>query len=261
MSFHTNTKYVRPPVRLLHLPTFSTNQSLQDYSKEGEKEENPGPIPADSLAAESSKNKGVFSKNHNSTPSDVEGGKSTFTNIDTQGVTELEQASNKEERADKEDERRPDEEMGKIGPKYAEGVGGQGGEEGEGTRGVYSTRGTSLNESSYVGSGQGSSGSTGPDGPIPSKKSSVSTAPGYTAYVQDPTDRKPKGKNLTSEGFDDEKDHYADPTDIGGENDPARLAEAKILQQNEEDKAAGLPVTASGTSGNTYGGLGNDETL
>jgi len=182
--------------------------------------EGAGPVASDSLAAESD----AFSANRNSEASGVSGSNSTFANTNTSGATRLDPASDAEARQAQENwasER-----------SYPDAVGGQAKDLAvENTQGSSKTGGASSN---------------------------AGTAPSYVSsqYVDE---GGPKGKNLTEGGFGSDAKNASFNQDIGGKNDPGRLAEEKFQRVNADTAGtAGLPKQQGTTGENTYDTLGGD---
>ena len=69
----------------------------------------------------------------------------------------------------------------------------------------------------------------------------------------------PKGRNLTEGGFEsDDSKNASFNGDIGGKNDPGRLAEEKFIRDNANaSEHAGMPRQPGFTGSNTYEGLGD----
>ncbi|KUJ18392.1 uncharacterized protein LY89DRAFT_733063 [Mollisia scopiformis] len=182
--------------------------------------ESAGPVASDSLAAESD----TFSENRNSEPQSVSGSNSTFANTNTSGVIRLDPASDAESRQAQENwasER-----------SYPDALGGQSKRTAvENTQGSYQTGGSSSN---------------------------AGTAPSYvnSQYVDA---GGPKGKNLTEGGFDENAKNASFNQDIGGKNDPGRLAEQKFERENADAAGtAGMPKQQGVSGDNTYDTLGGD---
>ncbi|KAF2431312.1 hypothetical protein EJ08DRAFT_649113 [Tothia fuscella] len=70
-------------------------------------------------------------------------------------------------------------------------------------------------------------------------KSQGATAPSYTRDDRDETTQKPKGRNITEGGFDDSAPNASFNQDIGGKNDPGRLAEQKFAKDNASNPTRG----------------------
>jgi hypothetical protein len=89
--------------------------------------ERAGPVAADSLAAESTRQGGGFSENRGAEPLGVKGSSSTFANTDTSGATVLAPARDAKERDDNTTQNEvPNNLKGPGGLKFPEAVGGQG---------------------------------------------------------------------------------------------------------------------------------------
>lgn len=65
----------------------------------------------------------------------------------------------------------------------------------------------------------------------------------------------PKGSNLT-EGIEGNPKNASFNQDIGGKNDPGRLAEEKFARDNAEGGDAGMPTQKGGLGDNPYDTLG-----
>ncbi len=267
--------------------------------------ERAGPVAADSLAAESTRQGGGFSENRGAEPLGVKGSSSTFANTDTSGATILAPARDAKERDDNATQNEvPDNLKGPGGLKFPEAVGGQGDFPGvhdsenyfggsteakkeqtsrsdepvyqtkdsgskssgkqvsEGTEqashgghpkdetrkaGTDQTSGSDDRDETGKAGTEQASGSddiadskeekgteqpTGSDDPVDKTRETGSApsrdpAPGYTAHVASSSalGGKPKGKNLTEGGFDDDPSHNASfNPDIKSEEDPGREA-------------------------------------
>ncbi|KAH8426284.1 uncharacterized protein LDX57_004031 [Aspergillus melleus] len=189
--------------------------------------ESAGPVPNDSLAAESATKGGAFSENRNAQP-DAAGSRAA----NASGATELPSArvGAARENLDRQE-------------KYAEALGGQG-----------DFPGPHMPKSGYVG------GTTGAKKDLGIGKSQASGS-GYSQYNggQAPTyaadvtgqyadaaqygKAKPKGVNISEGGFGDDQPNASFNTDIGSENDPGRFAEHKFQRMAAESgpDAAGGP--------------------
>lgn len=93
----------------------------------------------------------------------------------------------------------------------------------------------------------------------PKETSNAGVAPSYVSsqYLHD---SKPKGKNLTEGGFDnDDSKNVSFRSEIGGKNDPSRLAEQKFMRENAQfANDAGFPRDKGTTRGTPYDALGGD---
>jgi len=162
-------------------------------------EERAGAVASDSLAAESTRAGGDFSRNRGSEPLGVAGANSTFANTNTSGADTLKPAPNSQSRkAATED----------SNDSYPPATGGQ-------------SKSTAIIDTT-------GSPETG------AATSHAGVAPTYlnSQYVDT---HGPKGKDLKEGGFDEGDDKNASFTsDIGDENDPGRLAESKFAEENAE---------------------------
>lgn len=146
--------------------------------------------------------------------------------------------------------------------KYAEGLGGQGTFDGSGDSDVYQASG-------IRGGGPGADDSRenynpGGSGGNPDSSDS-NTAPGYVASVQSQPAQtgKPKGKNITEGGFDDDPSNNASfNNEIGTENDPGRQAE-NDFQRNAQSAsgATGAFQRPGEGSDNQYDALKEEQNL
>lgn len=134
--------------------------------------------------------------------------------------------------------------------------GGKGSTEGEGRSGAK---------------GHGSTGGTGSSADVGGGDAGAradvhqgDTAPTYV-HPAHATGGKPKGKNLTEGGFDDDdvSKNASFNSDIGDENDPGRAAENKFARENAESGAdAGGGPRQKGVSGDgQYDVLETDQQL
>lgn len=244
-------------------------------------------MASDSLAAESVRAGGDFASNRDAAPMGVKGANSTLANTDTSGAVTLEAAPDRPSRGDEGlDER----------VKYPEGTGGQGGGKGgkwkggdvggpEGGKKEGSEKGSTGGEGGIVKGeekeerskaskggdaggadqkrGEGKSAGTGDSAGGEKGTQHVDTAPSYV-HAGQAAGGKPKGKNLTEGGFDDDDGKNASFTsNIGDENDPGRLAENKFEQENAESAAyvGGGPRQKKITGDGQYASLEDDQQL
>lgn len=68
--------------------------------------------------------------------------------------------------------------------------------------------------------------------------------------------QKPKGSNVTEGGFDSSAPNASFNGDVGGKNDPGRLAETAMAKSAAESGAAGGDNTVTSKSGLTKEGAG-----
>ena len=113
------------------------------------------------------------------------------------------------------------------------------------------------------GSSGGSSGSSGSGSRATGDESNAAAAPSaYSASQPSEGVMKPKGRNLTEGGFDaDESPNASFNNEIGGENDPGRMAENKFQRVAAESGiAAGGGHTQQGTtSEGQFNALGEEQ--
>ncbi|GAB7365758.1 hypothetical protein MBLNU230_g7093t1 [Neophaeotheca triangularis] len=210
---------------------------------ENPKTENPGVVPKDSLAGQSVQGGGSFAANSSSSGlMDQTAGSLTANTTDTSNATKLDAAPDAEARQAS----GAWQEQGALnagtagkGPTYVGGGGGVG-------------AGTTQSQSAAGGSsGAASSGGAATAG----------TAPGYASHPAPVMgdNFQPHGKNITEGGFDSNAPNASFTTDIGGKNDPSRVA----LQGAEKNNVpvsggAGARSQGPGQEGGQYGNL--DET-
>jgi len=232
---------------------------------------------------------GGFASNRDAAPLGVKGGNSTLANTDTSSAVKLDAAPNKASRRDEGlDER----------VKYPEGAGGQGefsgthsklgyaggpkegGKASTGDEGGKASTGDEGGKASMgdeAGSeamgdgksgGSGGSASGGRDDAGATTRADIhqgDTAPSYV-HAAHAAGGKPKGKNLTEGGFDDDDDDVSKNasfnSDIGDENDPGRGAEDKFARENASGADAGGGPRQKGISGDgQYDLLEDDQQL
>lgn len=212
--------------------------------------EGAGAVASDSLAAESASSGGKFGQNRDSNPLSVKGDHSTLNITDTSSAKVLTPASNAAEREEMEAlEHTPGDAKGSHGKKYPEGAEGQSDIPGHSLDG---TPASGLRGVTGPSSSMGTSGQTtrSDDQTAPTENTfkgeggaDVDAAPGYVGSVVSEANKtgKPKGKNITEGGFDNDPSNNASFTsDIGTENDPGRKAEADMQK---------IAQTASGGTG------------
>lgn len=180
--------------------------------------ESSGPIPGDSLAAESTTHGGAFSQNrgaHSSTITSSSNSRTTQQSSHVSGTTKLPPAPVGGLR---EDRSRQD--------RYPEALGGQGnfpGAHGAGYVGGPTAAKQQQQQAAASGSGYSHVG-----GQAPSYVSNVTGLPGQGQA-------KPKGKNLHEGGFDDDPRYNASfNSEIGNQNDPSRSAEQTFQSRAAE---------------------------
>ena len=249
--------------------------------------ERAGPVASDSLAAESTRQGGGFSENRGAEPLGVKGSSSNFANTDTSGATTLPPARDATERdAHATDYDISNDLKGPGGRKYPEALGGQVDvpQRAHGSE-TYSGGSTEAKEeprsveSGYqsTDAGSNSSGNQAREETGQASNSDTSVretrdaeaslprnpAPGYAAYVASSTSGgKPKGKDLTEGGFDDDPANNASLNpDVDSENDPAREA-IKHFQGVTQSASGDVGPTQKKLSGEgQYDVLGTDESL
>ena len=200
------------------------------------KNENPGMVTSDSLAAESIQEGGSFAANSDSRgPMDQPSYSTTANNMDTSNATRLAPAPDAEARLASEGwnetaQLNAGSRLGKdagIGPTYNIPSGGGG-------------AGLSGSTNQAYGTGNGA------------------PAPGY---VSNPASSmgdnfQPKGQNLTEGGFDSNAPNASFNTDIGGKNDPGRAALNEMQDSNVPFAGGAGPKQEQVTNDGQYDTLG-----
>ena len=95
-------------------------------------------------------------------------------------------------------------------------------------------------------------------GDDPPNSSSADTAPSYVTNQSTANAGKPKGKNLTEGGFDDDdgNNNASYTTDIGSENDPGRAAQQNFQKLNAATAGSNARPQEQGVFGEgTYDAL------
>jgi len=164
--------------------------------------------------------------------------------------------------------------------KYPEGLGGQGSFDGQHNLDGYTGGPTSAKQDSadksgvyqasgIRGGGPGADDSREdykPGGSGGNPDSSASdTAPSYVDSVQSQgnSSAKPKGKNITEGGFDDDPSKNASfNSEIGTEDDPGRQAENDLLQKSQAVSGSSAPRQKMGEGEKSqYDVLEDDQSL
>jgi hypothetical protein len=188
-------------------------------------EESTGPILSDSLAAESLEQGGEdsFASGH-ATASKQSARGTTTNNYDTSGATTLEAA--------------PDAEARMATEEWSENAA------------LKAGRGLSSDDYSSGGSYTKSSGSD--------EDTSKYSAAASGAYDEPPKSR-PHGRDITEGGFDDSAPNASFNQDIGGKNDPGRLAEQQFAKSNARNAAtAGFEGGREETEVGSFDKLGEE---
>lgn len=191
-------------------------------------------------------------------------------NTDTSSAKVLAPSVNAAEREETEAlEQTAGEAKGAHGKKYPEGADGQADIPGHSLDGTPASglRGVTGPSSSMGTSGQmaGSDNKSAPteDTSKGEGGADVDAAPGYVASVVSEANKtgKPKGKNITEGGFDDDPSNNASFTsDIGTEDDPGRKAEADMQKKAQSASGGTGPRQAPGESDNSqYDVLDTDQ--
>lgn len=208
--------------------SFTANSRAPQPDYENLPQESTGPIAADSLAAESIRDKGAFAENDDAVPLSVKGANSTLANEDTSGATILRASSDGTTRQEDDLKGAGSDERGSVGLKY------QGGTGGDDNTGFGSDK--TIDTSAISSSGSGSTGTGSSAGVRPY----VDAAPNYAARtsgaISDDNTFKPKGHNLTEDNNLPEAEPFQG--EIGGSDDPGRVAEQKF-QTTSADSVGG----------------------
>ncbi|PYH99687.1 hypothetical protein BO71DRAFT_368689 [Aspergillus ellipticus CBS 707.79] len=176
-----------------------------------------GPVPADSLAAESATHGGAFAQNRGAQSMNVPAAQSTARS--THSTTKLDSNADWQE-------------------KYPEALGGQGDYPGAHGSGYV---GGPTGAKREMGIGYGQQGQSQGQGGAWQGGADASGSGGYTAggaaggfgYA------KPHGKDLREGDIPDNAPNASFTTDIGGENDPGRFAQSAFQSRNVENGPAG----------------------
>ena len=215
-------------------------------TREEAPEEPTGPIASDSLAAESIRAGGGFSENQNPEVLGVKGANSTLNTTDTSGASVLHPAASGAVREKEDEMGLGRDERGVSGVKYPEGAGEAkfdgshnldgytGGPSSEKMSSGYDTSasggnlGATPDARNVSSSGASAGASSGPSAGA-GVRPYVDEAPTSQSGILPPGSSKPKGKNLTEGGIPETKTFTGD---VGGPNDPGRLAEQKFQRDN-----------------------------
>lgn len=198
-------------------------------------DEKPGQITSDSLAAESLAENGSFAANQPGvTASSVPSKSTTANTTDTSGASILPSTSD--------------------GPSR-----GYDGGESYVTPGDESRADTSY-RSEIGGGGAGAEYSTSRGGPQESYGGTAPSAYSSAGGDEENLKSRPRGMNITEGGFDENAPNASFNNDIGGKNDPGRLAERDFQAANARSGGdAGYPGANVGKE--TGGGKGGFEVL
>ena len=249
--------------------TLDSSLTISKNTSDPERYTNPttegaGAVASDSLAAESARSGGGFGSNRDSAPQSVSGSASTFANTDTSAAKTLNPAPNATERVSNDVlQDTPDASKGPGGQKYPEGAGGQPEFPGQHNLDGYAGGPTSAKQQTDSGYSRGPTGPSSSAGTTgeqtsgsgaksaPTENAFAGSAPGYVASVTSEANQsgKPKGKNITEGGFDDDpKNNASFNSEIGSENDPGRKAEVDLQKVTQSASGATGPRQAPGKS-------------
>ncbi|EME48724.1 hypothetical protein DOTSEDRAFT_19237 [Dothistroma septosporum NZE10] len=201
-------------------------------SYQSPKNENPGTVLSDSLAAESITSGGSLAANSDARGPSSQPSKSTTTNTtDTSNATRLDPAPDAEARQAQEgwDDQNQLNAAGRIGNQQSSGN-------------TYITSGGTLG-------GSGVSRQTqGEDSAAPNYVENPAPSQGGTL--------KPKGQNITEGGFDSSAPNASFTTDIGGKNDPGRDALRTFGEKNVPSSGGAGPREYEITNDGQFDTLG-----
>jgi hypothetical protein len=201
----------------------STKVTTDPLASQQPIEEPSGPVPTDSLAAESVRKGGAFSENRDAEPASYD--KSSLKSTNTSRASELPPASvggNREDRQRQE--------------KYPEALGGQG-----------NFPGAHLAQSGYAGGPTAAKQQMGTVNQTTASGSSPYNGGQAPSYIADVTDgyqhQKPNGRNIHEGGFDSSTaENAAFNSDIGTSDDPGRAGLNKFQHTTAKSALnAGVP--------------------
>lgn len=185
--------------------------------------EKPGEITSDSLAAESLASNGSFGANTTATASSQPSAGSTASNTDTSSATILPSAPDAEARQAQED----------------------------------------WSESAQLNAGKGLESSAKPYNASTGSGSNVGAAPtgAYSGGGGADGESKPAGKNISEGGFDGDAPNASFNNDVGGKNDPARVALGEFQKRaatSGADAGGGGPRQVGVSDDGQFEALGGD---
>ncbi|KAF2733928.1 hypothetical protein EJ04DRAFT_577243 [Polyplosphaeria fusca] len=193
-----------------------------------------GIVTSDSLAGESLKSGGAFGEgNPHAAASKQPSAGTTTNNTDTSGATTLPPAVDAEAR-----------------------------EAQEGwSENAQLNAGRGLGKEAGVGPTYATTGSTGTTNSSSDPEAVTGGYAGAADSARNPGELKPKGKNLTEGGFDDSAPNASFNQDIGGKNDPGRVAEANYQLRDAQQgaDAAGGPRQSAVTGDTAFDALKSEE--
>jgi len=217
-------------------------QVTSDPASQNPKTESAGTVTSDSLAAESLSSGGSFASG-NATASAQPSKGFTGNTTDTSGATTLNAGPDAEARQSQE----AWSEQGALNAGS-----GLGKDAGQGS--TYTTPSDDAKSGADASSGEYNT-STG-------SGTNTGAAPSYVnagaGIVED--SQKPKGQNITEGGFSSDAPNASFNNDVGGKNDPGRLAEQKMqLHTAQSGGDAGGPRQKGVTGDGQYDALSNNE--
>jgi hypothetical protein len=252
--------------------------------------EGAGPVTSDSLAAESVRAGGLFAENRDSDPLAVKGANSTFNTTDTSAADVLPPARDAAHRPG------PEEELPGLGKGYVAGArkgsgtgssketqqheqhtpseGVSSSQDTKGSSGEHTSskqHGTSAGKESGSGHEGGTQAAEHHHGHHGGKKQHNSEtthqpepAPTYVKadILDQPLHQKPKGRNLTEGGIEEDAPNASSTAEIGSEDDPGRLAEerfARTAAQSVLDVGDGPKQNKTITDDDQFKVLGEEE--
>jgi len=217
-------------------------QVTSDPASQNPKTESAGTVTSDSLAAESLSSGGSFASGNAAASAQPSKG-FTGNTTDTSGATTLNAAPDAEARQSQE----AWSEQGALNAGS-----GLGKDAGQGS--TYTTPSDDAKSGADASSGEYNT-STG-------SGTNTGAAPSYVnagaGIVED--SQKPKGQNITEGGFSSDAPNASFNNDIGGKNDPGRLAEQKMqLHTAQSGGDAGGPRQKGVTGDGQFDALSNNE--
>lgn len=217
----------------------------------GEVQENPGTITSDSLAAESMNSGGDFASNQSGiAPSQQSSNGFTGNTTDTQGATILPATGSHAQRSEEHGSRMEDAQSGASYSTPRDESDSTAAARSEGvTSGEYSTSsGGNASSGNNTSSGGSTTGGTSSYSSVAAAPSAYSSAGGNNENLKP----KPKGQNITEGGFDSDAPNASFNNDVGGANDPGRVAELEFAQRSaREGIDSGYSNATQGKSGGT----------
>jgi hypothetical protein len=194
----------------------------------------------------------------------VKGSQSTFANTDTSAATVLPPAPDVETRQAQDDWDESARLKGAAELKYPEGLGGQGEFPGKHSEQGYAGGPTADKvKMQQEGTSTYQTGFGEEEGAGKHRHADPASTYVNADQLDQPLNPKPKGKNIQEGGFGSDAPNASFNSDIGTDEDPGRLAEAKFQRENAESGPdAGYPRQKGlDDKGQGFEVLGSDETV